>query len=70
MTNPKGNKSITRAVLGRLKFKEKPERTKRTLVLTKTSYEQFERICRSEKRYPSEVIDEFISLFIEESEKR
>jgi hypothetical protein len=66
MSNNKNLKSAVSTVLERLKSKDKPERTKRTLVLAKISYEEFERLCRAKGRYPSEVIDEFISLFIEE----
>jgi hypothetical protein len=66
MTDPKNSKSVVNTVMRRLKSKDKPERTKRTLVLSKTSYEKFEHLCRKEGRYPSDVIDEFITLFVEE----
>jgi hypothetical protein len=42
------------------------KRTKRTLVLTVSSYEEFEKFCHAENRYPSEVIDDFISIYNEE----
>lgn len=57
---------IANQVMGRLKAKTRPERTKRTLVLTKATYDQFEKFCRSEGTYPSDVIDEFIAIFVEE----
>jgi hypothetical protein len=66
MSMSKKNKSVVSEVMKRLKSKDKPERTKRTLVLTKDTYEEFELLCRKENRYPSDVIDEFISLFVEE----
>jgi hypothetical protein len=66
MTDSKNSKTVVSTVLRRLKSKDKPERTKRTLVLSKTAYETFETLCRKEGRYPSDVIDEFIAMFIEE----
>lgn len=67
----KGKKSTSKSsvvdqVLVRLKEKERPERGKRTLVLTKATYSEFERLCRENKNYPSDVIDEFIALFVNE----
>lgn len=58
--------SVVGAVLRRLEKKKQPERTKRTLVLTKDTYEKFETLCRGINRYPSEVIDEFIAMYVEE----
>ena len=60
---------IVATVMSRLKEKDKPIRTKRTLVLTESTYKVFEQFCRSESRYPSDVIDEFIKLFVEQSNK-
>ena len=56
---------IADEVMSRLAAKSAPERTKRTLVLTKDRYDRFEKLVRSEGRYPSEVVDEFIALFVE-----
>ncbi len=59
-------KGVVDEVMWRLKKKERPVRTKRTLVLTEDTYQEFERLCRATNRYPSEVIDEFIALFVEQ----
>jgi predicted CopG family antitoxin len=67
MTQVKKGKALVSEVMRRLEEKTKPQRTKRTLVLTKDSYDLFERLCRKKGRYPSDVVDEFISLFIESS---
>ncbi|MBI4402649.1 MAG: hypothetical protein HY537_00720 [Deltaproteobacteria bacterium] len=56
-------------VMKRLHHKEKPLRSKRTLVLTKATYDLFEQLCRKEQKYPSEVLDEFIHLFVEQKSK-
>lgn len=56
-------------VLERLR-KKRPERTKRTLVLTRETYDEFERLCRKQRLYPSEVVDEFIALFVERSSSK
>jgi hypothetical protein len=55
---------IVTEIFHNLRNRKRPLKTKRTLVLTKSLYEKFDRICRAEKCYPSEVIDEFISLFV------
>jgi hypothetical protein len=59
-------KGVVEEVIQRLKKKERPVRTKRTLVLTENTYKEFERLCRTSGRYPSEVVDEFIALFVEQ----
>ena len=68
MKQPKRSKSIVDTVMKRLELNDKPERTKRTLVLTKALYVDFEKICRAQKRYPSDVVDELIKLFVEEKQ--
>ena len=69
MAVKKAGKSVVDAVMGRLAAKS-PERTKRTLVLTKEAYDRFEKLCRADGTYPSIVIDEFIALFVEERRER
>ncbi len=66
MTKSRDGKTVVDAVIKRLEAKARPERTKRTLVLTKHAYDRFEGLCRKENRYPSDVIDEFIAMFVEE----
>jgi hypothetical protein len=60
-----GSSKTVDLVLERLNSKTRPERGKKTLVLTLSTYEVFERICREKKHYPSDVIDEFIGVFVE-----
>ena len=44
--------------------KSVPERSKRTLVLHSERYEKFNELCRSEDLWPSEVVDEFIEVYL------
>lgn len=57
---------IADEVLERLRKKARPARGKKTLVLTTSKYLEFEKICRKDGQYPSDVIDEFISVFLDE----
>ena len=61
---------IALLVLKRLKEKERPKRGKKTLVLSISTYESFEHLCRQEGKYPSDVVDEFIAVFVDELEQR
>lgn len=56
-------------VLERLKAKARPARGKKTLVLSLNSYEEFDEICRQQDHFPSDVVDEFINLFVEEHKR-
>ncbi len=56
-------------MLERLKAKERPARGKKTLVLSLNSYEEFDAICRQQDHFPSDVVDEFINLFVEEHKR-
>lgn len=60
------SKSIVSEVIRRMESNREPARSKRTLVLTKDAYEEFEKLCRGMDKYPSQVIDEFIKMFVEE----
>lgn len=55
-------------VMSRVKKKQKKTK-KRTLVLTDDSYVEFEKICKKLGVYPSEVVDEFIALVVEQERK-
>lgn len=66
----KSTLSIVDTVIERLRKKARPQRKNRTLVLTVSTYEKFEQVCRHNKWFPSEVIDEFITLFVEERSRK
>lgn len=68
MKHSKG-KSVVTEVIKRIDARKGPIRTKRTLVLTRDTYDEFERLCRAAGRWPSQVIDEFVNLFVEQDGK-
>jgi len=61
------DKQLVQNVVARV---QKPSRTKRTLVLTEGVYQKFEKLCRAEGHYPSEVVDKFIEIYVEQKSKK
>ena len=59
----KSKKNVLDEVITNFK-KEKVLKKKRTLVLSEDSYNVFERICLAQGKYPSEVVDDFIAVFV------
>lgn len=59
--------SMVTEVLNRVKKKQRKTK-KRTLVLTEDTYEKFEKVCQKMGMYPSEVVDEFIALMVEQEQ--
>lgn len=64
MALSKGKKSIASEIMDRLEAKQ-PKRTKITLVLNGEKFQEFKALCRERDRFPSDVLDEFIAMFIE-----
>lgn len=61
-------KGIANEVMRRLDAKE-PDKSQRTLYLNTLNYRQLETFADKQGRKPSHIIDELISIFLEQADK-
>ena len=59
-------KGIANEVMRRLEAKE-PEKSQRTLFLNTANYKRLEAFAEKQGRKPSHIIDELVSLFLEQA---
>jgi hypothetical protein len=60
---------IVDEVIHRVQIRRNTTKKARNLMLNNENYKKFEHLCKADDIFPSEVLDEFIALYIERRKK-